>query len=275
MLLPQVRRAIRQERRIIICIIAAEQLRADRMLVSHTFQPVIRKLKAIGKLAAADVAAVAELPHKVVSVGAGTHLIRQGEAPALCYALLEGYAYRAKAGRGGKSQILSFHMPGDLFDLRNLLVDNVRSSVVTLGRATVAEIRLGELRQLKESSPAISDAFWQDTLIDAAIYEEWVLNIGQRDARSRMAHLFAEFAARRSAALPDAPARFLLPMTQTQIAAATGITPIHTNRVLAKLRAERAISSQSGRVLIDDTAALRAIGGFDASYLDPLATPAG
>ena len=67
------------------------------------------------------------------------------------------------------------------------------------------------LRAFLRDHPRITDVFWRDTLIEAAIFREWIANVGSRNARSRMAHLFCEMYVRLRAAgaIPDDSSNFL------------------------------------------------------------------
>ncbi len=228
----------------------------------HVLDPVIRKLNLLHRLNEDDRAALLGLPHTVLAKAAGTFLIDEGTRPDTFYALLEGFAYRSKSLPDGNLQIVSFHMPGDLFDLRQLLGDRVDTNVVTLGPAVVAEIPLGALRVLRESSGRIADALWQDTMLDSAIYREWVVNVGQRDARARIAHMLAEFAQRLETALPGSSEAFVVPMTQQQISAATGLSAVHVNRVVKQLALDGVFTKRGGRLVVGDRSALQQVAQF-------------
>lgn len=51
-------------------------------------------------------------------------------------------------------------------------------------------------QQLARSRAGVGHAILVTTLIEASIFREWVLNVGRRDARTRLAHLLCEFALR-------------------------------------------------------------------------------
>jgi CRP-like cAMP-binding protein len=241
------------------------------MSISGALQPVVRKLEALSRLDAEDRAALTALPTTITKPRAGSRLITEGKPADCFYALLGGFAYRTKSTADGRSQIVSFHVPGDLFDLALLLNEHGDTSVVTMGATTVAAIQLDALRELKDTRPNIADALWRDTLLDAAIHKEWVVNIGQRDAPKRIAHMLAEFVVRRAAALPNQAARFEVPLNQQHIAAATGLTSVHVNRTLKLLEGQGALTSYAGHVVMDDQAALQRIAGFEPGYLHPVA----
>lgn len=231
------------------------------------FGPLLQKLARLAELDQGDREAVRRLPFRIAHAHARELLIREGTAPTDCCVLLEGYACRSKSTGTGARQILSFHFAGDILNLQNLALPQADHDVETISPARIAWIPSKALKELAAGHPNINDALWRDTLVDAAIFREWVLNVGRRDARSRIAHMLCEFAARREAAGLGSSRRFDLPMTQDQIADATGLTPIHVNRMLQALAADGLVSRDRRNIEILDWDRMRAVAGFDAAYL--------
>lgn len=231
--------------------------------------PVIRKLERSSVLAENDRLRLLTLPGRHDQAGPGQVLIRQGEPVGDCCFLLRGFAFRHKGTRCGKRQIVSFHMDGDILDLQHLKLPQADHSVETLTEADLVWVRRVEIERLMHEAPSLADALWRDTLIDASIYREWILNLGRRNARAQIAHLFCELATRRSWADIGETDRFELPMTQEHIADATGMTVVHVNRTLRVLSEEGAIERDSREVHVRDWARLETIADFDPAYLHP------
>jgi CRP-like cAMP-binding protein len=227
----------------------------------------IRKLGSLTPLDQADREAIRSLPFTVQAAPAHQYLVREGGAATDCCVLLDGYACRHKMADDGGRQIVSFHMPGDILDLQHLLLSHADHNVQTITTATVAWIPAAALRRVAQERPAISEALWRDTLIDASVFREWVLNVGRRDAKSRIAHMLCEFAARRERAGLGSPERLELPISQEQIADATGLTSVHVNRMLHALAGDGVIVRNQREVRITDWARLCQIATFDAAYL--------
>lgn len=227
----------------------------------------VSALEAQSELSAADRQLVLDLPHRLRQCDAGGYLVRDGDVPEQCSVLVEGFAFRQKLTGEGTRQILSICIPGDAVDLQNLFLGISDHSIQLLTRAVVAEIAMDVLQELVLNRSAIGTAVIQQSLIEASILREWVVNIGRRDARSRIAHLLCEFAVRLEQRGLDGKAGFELPMTQEQIADATGLTPVHVNRVLRTLEAEGLIARQRRRVCFPDWRALQDVGDFSRRYL--------
>jgi CRP-like cAMP-binding protein len=225
------------------------------------------KLARLGALDDEDKAGLAALPVQVEQVEKHRHLIREGDRPEQCCLLLNGFACRYKVAADGARQIVSLHLAGDLLDIQHLLLEVADHSVQAITDVTVAWIPKAPLIRLASERPAIGKALWRDSLIDASVFREWVLNVGRRDAKSRVAHMLCELAARCNAAGIGTPESFELPLTQEQIADATGLTSVHVNRTLKALEADGAISRERTCYRIGDWNRFRQIADFDAAYL--------
>ncbi|HEX9932374.1 MAG TPA: Crp/Fnr family transcriptional regulator [Allosphingosinicella sp.] len=234
---------------------------------SDSIERMVRRLQTRAPLSDADVKAIRALPFTNKTLEAAAYLVREGEPPEVCFLLLSGFAYRHKVTGDGERQILSVHMPGEFLDLQNSLLEVADHNVQALTRAEVATIPIPALRNLAREFPSVAMAMWIDTLVDAAIFREWIVNVGRRDSISRIAHLLCEFALRLQSAGLSEGSRYEMPMTQEQIADAVGLTPVHVNRVLKELGRLALIERDRRAVTIVDWDQLRRIGDFSARYL--------
>ena len=146
--------------------------------------------------------------------------------------VVSGMAFRHKISSGGARQILSFHIPGDFVDLEGSLLNVADHNVQALTRCELAFVPTVALKKLFDAHPQVALAMWIDTLIDGSIFREWILNVGRRDARERIAHIFCELARRLEAAGMGSTEGYELPMTQEHLADAAGLTAVHVNRTL-------------------------------------------
>jgi CRP-like cAMP-binding protein len=237
------------------------------MTIANIAERVVRRLALRVPLDEADRDAIRALPFTSRALDAASYLVREGEAPETCAVLVSGFAYRHKVTGEGERQIIAVHMPGEFLDLQNSFLQVADHNVQALTRAEIAAVPVTALRALANERPAVAMAMWVDTLVDAAIFREWIVNVGRRDATSRIAHLLCEFALRlRAAGLGDENG-YELPMTQEQIADTTGLTPVHVNRVLQELGRQDLIERNKRAVTIADWDRLRHIGDFSPRYL--------
>jgi CRP-like cAMP-binding protein len=229
--------------------------------------PMVRKFERRARLAEEDRDALLALPHQLRRVSAGGHIIRDGDKPDYCCLLLSGFAFRHKiTGEGGR-QVLSLHLAGDFVDLQNGLLEVSDHNVQMLTDGDVAFVPREAIKALALERPAVGVAMWVDTLVDSAIFREWVVNVGRRDARTRIAHILCEFSLRLEEAELAKDHRYELPMTQEQLADAVGLTSVHVNRVLRQLGEEGLISRNKRAITIEDWARMRDAGDFNERYL--------
>jgi CRP-like cAMP-binding protein len=228
---------------------------------------MVQRLERRSPLDQVDRDALLGLPHHVKKLPASAHVVRDGEVPDYCSLLLSGFAYRYKlTGEGGR-QIISFHCAAEFLDTQNSFLGVADHSVQMLTEGEVALMPQGILQELALTRPAIARALWIDTLIDASIFREWVVNVGRRDSRARVSHLLCEFSLRLEAAGLASNHCYELPMTQEQLADAVGLTPVHVNRVLRQLQEEGLIDRNRRAITITDWPRLRDTGDFNERYL--------
>ncbi|GJE35290.1 hypothetical protein LDDCCGHA_5508 [Methylobacterium oxalidis] len=229
--------------------------------------PLIRKLESIANLSDAAREAVSALPMTVRVVEARQDLARDKDQPAHCCLLLTGWACRYKLLNEGRRQILSLHVPGDIPDSQSLHLRVLDHGLATLTQCRVGFLPHESLRELCVRFPDAASALWRDTLIDAAIFREWMTGIGRRTAHGRIAHVFCEMYLKLHAVGLAENHRCPWPITQTDLGDALGLTNVHVNRMLQDLRAQALIGPRYSELVIYDWDALCALGEFDETYL--------
>jgi CRP-like cAMP-binding protein len=233
----------------------------------HPTEMLIRRLRLDTHLSDDDAAALKTLPVHVKDVPADTPIVSEGDQPSLCCLVLKGFACRSKVAAHGKRQILSFHIPGDIPDLQSLFLKTMDHDLATISPSTLGFIEHSALSSLIAAHPAVARALWRETLIDAAIFREWIVNMGVRPAAARMAHLLAELRERMAAIGLLKGREFQFPVTQSELGEALGLSAVHVNRVLQAFRADHVLNLQQNVVTISDHDKVVALAGFDDSYL--------
>jgi CRP-like cAMP-binding protein len=180
---------------------------------------------------------------------------------------MDGWAARYKILRSGARQITAFLIPGDYCDLHVTILHEMDHGIVAVTPVTVACISRAEMEKLCDDRPGLMRAMWWATLVDEGVLRAWIVNIGGRDAYARIANLMCEMHLRmRNVGRADEGA-FQLPLTQELLADTLGLTPVHINRTLKRLKAEHLIDLGRNTLMIVDPAGLRRAAGFDPSYL--------
>lgn len=221
----------------------------------------------IAPLSDAERAALSGSRTRVRDLRHGEDLVREGSRPAECHLVLDGVLCRYKILVSGRRQIIGVLVPGDLCDLSGLMLGRVDFSVGALTPARVAAIPYRALQDLTERQPRLGLALWRETLVEASVDREWVANIGARPAYQRIAHLLCEVALRLRAASRTGSGGSAWPMTQSEIADATGLSTVHVNRTLQQLRAAGLVAMRGHDLKVLDWPGLQNAGEFNPDYL--------
>jgi CRP-like cAMP-binding protein len=226
-----------------------------------------RKLERWEHLSKLDQATLETISGRVESVERHQQLIREGDDPRIVFLLLEGWAIRYKVLPNGKRQIVAILLPGDLCDIHVFILDHMDHGIAMLTEGNIVRIAKDAMLAVIDENPAIARALWWTTLVDEAVLREWLVNVGGRDAYARVAHLICELHVRMGNVGLVTDGEMRLPLTQTDMGEALGLTPVHVNRMLRQLRLNGLITFKSFRLDILDLDGLIDAAGFRPGYL--------
>jgi len=226
-----------------------------------------QRLRGHGPLSDADVALLESACQNIRELPAGHHLIREGDQPDPVFVMLEGWACGYKILPDGGRQILAFMLPGDFCDIHIAILQAIDHSIVTLTKARVASLPRAQMEELVTARPSITQAFWWSQLVDQTILRAWIVSMGRRKSEERVAHLMCELYIRMRNIGLATDDQCEMPLTQIVLADAVGLTPVHVNRVLKKLRMNNVMNLNAGSLTIIDPVKLAHIAGFDDNYL--------
>jgi CRP-like cAMP-binding protein len=211
--------------------------------------------------------AIVALPAQAAEVEVEHDFVRVGDHLTHACLIVDGLVGRFAQIRNGNRSIVALHIPGDMADLHSVVLPHVTWALHAMTRSTILRVPHSALRDLAARHPAIATAFWRDCMVDAGMLAQWAVNIGRKDAVARVAHLLCEVATRYAAIGLSSQGRFTFPITQTNLADAVGLTPVHLNRVLKRLKDERIATKEQDSVVVHDWDRLATMGEFDATYL--------
>ncbi|MGY8660742.1 Crp/Fnr family transcriptional regulator [Bradyrhizobium sp. UFLA05-109] len=230
--------------------------------------PVVRRLSALRSLSAE---ASALLEHVALEgmqrAGSGEDLISEGDSVDSVRIVLSGWLCRYKTLEDGRRQIVNFIFPGETCDAHAFLLAVMDHSIATLTPVVYTEIKRARFESLVASDRSLAEAFWCETLVNSAIQREWAINLGRRVALERVAHLFCEIFERlRPVGMVDGNS-CIMPVTQMDLADATGLSVVHLNRTVQELRAAGLIVLRERTLTINDLDALKDAALYSPSYL--------
>lgn len=237
---------------------AAQPMIAVASLLAQSLERPVRK---------SDVPAWPPARHPVA---AGHDILVEGDRVDHAWLLLEGWACRFATLPDGRRQIIGFVLPGELCAAWPPASERARYAVRTLTAARLASIPFDRMPALLAEHPGLGEQVRAAAAIEQSVLAAWLANLGLRKAPERIAHLFCELAHRIGSASPRGRAESVrLPLTQQELAEALGLTNVHVNRVLQRLKRLGLIEFRRGVLLLRDIDKLRELAGFDEGYLAP------
>ena len=230
--------------------------------------PLTRKLSHYAPLSEADRRVLDALLTATEQFPADVDIVSEGMVPRPVFVLKEGMAIRYRNLPDGGRQIMTFLIPGDLCDMHVFLLKAMDHSIGTITPVRIAPVARYDMLDLFAHCPRISAALWWSSLQEEAILRERIVSLGRRDARGRIAYMLCELLWRHAAVGLTNGRKFQLPLTQTELGDALGLTPVHVNRILKEFRERRLITRERKTLNILDIDGLQNIAAFDEGYLN-------
>jgi CRP/FNR family transcriptional regulator len=170
------------------------------------------------------------------------------------YRLISGWVCRARILPDARDQCILVFLPGDLFAVKSMFIQKHSDDVVVLADSVVERIDYKQLYAAYTEDAAVATRCTWQILEEERRLHSWVTGLGVGSAEERLALLLSDFHGRLALSgviAPDAMS-FKMPLTQVQLAQATGITSVHTNRVLKSFREQGIVTVRDGEVRIGD-----------------------
>ncbi|MCP3373625.1 Crp/Fnr family transcriptional regulator [Bradyrhizobium cajani] len=237
---------------------------SDRSLL----EPAIRRLNALRPLSTeARTALEYALLEGLQRAGSAEDLISEGDPVDSVRLVLSGWLCRYKTLEDGRRQIVNFIFPGESCDAHAFLLSVMDHSIAAMTQVVYSEIKRARFEALVAGDRSLAEAFWCETLVNNAIQREWAINLGRRVALERVAHLFCEIFERlRPVGMVEGNS-CIMPVTQMDLADATGLSVVHLNRTVQELRSSGLIVLRERTLTINDLDALKDAALFSPSYL--------
>lgn len=230
--------------------------------------PLVQKLSAFVALSDVELTVLETLRKRSRTFVAGRDLIHQGQAGSAAYILDAGWACSYKLLENGQRQIVDFQIPGDFLGLRSVLLQVSDHTIESITDVEVTEVLGSDLLEAFAHTPRLAAAVLWAASRDEAMVVEHLVNIGRRDAVERTAHFLLELGSRLTLVGLGTRAGFSCPLTQYQLADALGLSAVHVNRVLRKLREGGMLSFRDGLVSFISYDRTAQFADFDPVYLD-------
>lgn len=224
-------------------------------------------LSCFGSLPDEDRAIFAKLDVQVREVSRLRDLLRQGDHPTNVVIVLSGLLYRHTLGPEGARQVHSFCLPTEAPCLETLYIDYMDNNLGAVVDSTVGLIPHEQIYRIIDERPEARKLLWRQTLVQGAIFRQWLVRNSNLPAHASLAHFFCEMFTRARAAGQIEGNEMRLPLTQELVAEALGLTGVHVNRTIQVLRSTGVVEWRSGTLVVHDWERLKDMADFDDRYL--------
>jgi CRP-like cAMP-binding protein len=211
---------------------------------------------------AEELSSINQIKQNHLLLPAGAEIIRAGDPAPELYTLYSGWAFRFKTLPDGRRQILNFLLPGDLVGLQAVMFDAALHGIEALTEVQLCLLPRRQVWTLFEKMPALAfDVTWLGSR-EESIIDENLTSAGRRSALERVAALVVALYKRANALGLVAEHTFAFPLTQQHVADALGLSLVHTNKTLARLRRMGMFTQANGMLTLTNPRVLERIGQY-------------
>ena len=239
----------------------------SRLQATPKITTLVEKLSLRDRISPEEIEGLQKALEPPKTIAAGSDIVREHSRPLHSTLLISGFSARYSTLEDGARQITEINVAGDFIDLHSLLMKQMDHGVVALTECVIAEAPHSGLIDITERHPHLTRLLWLDTIIDAAIHRQWLVAMGRRSGLGHLAHLVCELYLRLQAVGKTGDLSFDLPLTQTTLGDALGLSTVHVSRLISELRSEGVVAWAGGRIDILDWRRLAEIAEFDPTYL--------
>jgi len=229
--------------------------------------PCIEKMRHVLDLSLEEEAVLTSFVAPRVPIAKDTDIVTQGARSDRAFVICEGWVLRHRQLADGRRQILDFLLPGDWAGLTALMFDEADHTVAAVTDLVVVPVPFADLAGLARRQPRLAFAIFWTAAQEEAVIAEHLVDVGRRSAYERVGHLYLELLSRLSLVGAARDGAFAFPLNQATLADALGLSQVHVNRTIQRLRQDGLVLVDGRRVVIPDRAALERAVDFETAYL--------
>lgn len=228
---------------------------------------LLAKISQYGDLSAEEVELLEWIQKDEEPVEARQVLRREGDPGGTLHVVKSGWVYSYRSLRDGGRQVLELHLPGDLIGLPGIAFSTALTGVVALTGGVVCPFPKDRLSEIFGRSARLTSILFLIAMHEESLLLERLTSMGRRNAYQRLAHLIVELAYRRRHLEPLLAPRIEWPVTQDLLADLLGLSEVHVNRTLRRLRGDGLIETANRHLDLVDREGLIDAADFDRAYL--------
>ncbi len=223
----------------------------------------IRANKNFRKFEKEEVSFVESFKVGELAVQEGSTLLLDGHDSPHLYTVLDGWAVRYKTLEEGQRQVLNFALPGDFIGLQSTLFDKMQHSVEALTDMRLCVFSRERVWEVFEKHAGLAYDLTWIAAREESILADHLANVGQRSAFERLAYMIMYLFDRSRKCGLTRGSKLKTPVTQEHLADAMGLSIVHTNKTLQKLRGTGWIEWKRQEITMKDEEKLSKLASYD------------
>jgi len=195
----------------------------------------------------------------------GTQLFVEGARAAQLYTVLSGMGIRYKTLENGRRQVIGFILPGDFIGLQASVMNEMCHSVEASTPMRLCVFNRSRVFELFQNQPERAYSLTHIAAVEEHFLGDALTTVGQRGALEKIAWSLHRFFNRARSLDLVRDDSCPLPFRQQDLADALGLSLVHTNKTLAKLKDKKIVRWSDGRLTLLDEDALSKLSDIDAT----------
>lgn len=228
---------------------------------------IVKKLTTMTPMSVEEAEFLEDCQQTIQKIATDTTFLRDGDDHKRTYFIRKGWAVRYITLADGRRQILSFALPGDILGLHAGFRRKLTYSAASITPLEVGVVMPVRMLEIARRFPILSAALNWCTAREFAILGDQALRLGRMTAYERISHLILELYYRQSIIDGIDGDWMEFPLTQAELADALGLSLVHVNRQMMRLKREGLIEVTRRRMRIHDLEALKRATEFDEGHL--------
>ncbi|SEN00144.1 cAMP-binding domain of CRP or a regulatory subunit of cAMP-dependent protein kinases [Loktanella fryxellensis] len=223
----------------------------------------LRRFHLFKPMSDSDVKAMQKFKVGELIIEAGTPVLSEGSNSPQLFTALYGMGLRYKHTSDGERQVVNFVFPGDFVGLQAGVMGEMSHSVEASSKMTLCVFNRSELWGFFKSYPERAfDLTWLSA-VEEHFLGEALTSLGQRSALESLSWALLRMFMRCERIGLVQNRRMAMPFRQQDLADALGLSLVHTNKTLSKLRDQQLADWSDGHLTINDKEKLAAIAKIE------------
>lgn len=230
---------------------------------------LVRKLSAYAQISDEAQAAIEAMTLSLQLFHPNDHIVTEGSRAANVMVVERGWAIRFRTLEDGRRQIVNIMLPGDMFDQQVLVQSKTDHGVEALTDVEIRALDPTGFLNVFNEYPDLARALWWSVVQEEGLLREQIVQLGQRTAKERLAHVFIELFHRlRIIGMIDGDDdAYRMPLRNSHLSDYLGMSRVHVSRTLQFMKSEGLIRRRPQFIELLDRKGLRDLAQFDPKHL--------